>query len=428
MQLVRDIPSGELLTETSAHPTQRSTGAGRDFQLYATGRIVSEIGDRIAIIALVFVIIKLSNSSPLALALFYIARVLPTLAGGLVAGVLVDMLDRRLLMVSADLGRAIVLIAVPTLGSLSLWSLYPLVIVLYIFALLFDTSARAALPDVVPEGKLTGANAVLQGIETSADLAYAVGGGLVVALGLRVPFYIDAVTFLFSAAMVWRMRLPYLSRTVTPVRRNVMAATGEGIAFLLSMPFLRWSTLTFVVAPFAGGVMYVLVPLYANQSLAHSAGLIGPLRQGAFRFSVLEVCLGLGALAGSVLAVRLTRRLPRGRLVGIGILGMGLVDLSFAAIHNIYSAAVIMVAHGVFNGLFAVSVITLVQALTPTELRGRVVAVRNTAINGALALGSAVGGVLLGTVSFSTTWLLVGGLIAVASLAIWVHPQVRNQV
>jgi MFS family permease len=404
------------------------TGSNRDFQLYAVGRIVSEIGDRIAVIALVFVILRLSGGSPVALALFYISRLLPSLAGGLVAGVLVDHVDRRKLMVTADLGRAVLLVAVPTLGTLSLWSLYPLVIVLYSLGLLFDTSGRAALPDVVPEERMTRANGILQGIETAADLAYAVGGGLVVALGLRVPFYIDAATFLFSAAMVWQMRLPYLHRVPIPSVRGIGAHARDGIAFLLSSPFLRWSTLTFLIAPFAGGATYVLVPLYAIRTLAGGPGLIGPLQNGAFRFSMLEVCLGLGALAGSALTVGLARRYPRGRLLAIGVLGAGLMDLSLAGIHSLYLAAIVTMVLGVCNALMGVSVITLVQALTPTEIRGRVVAVRNMGINAALTLGSAVGGVVLGAISPPTMWLLIGAIIVVSSLPLWLHREVRNEV
>ncbi len=412
-------------SEERAHEPVRTN---RDFRLYAAGRIVSQVGDRIGIIALVFVIIHASTNAALALALFYVSRVIPSFLGGIVVGSLVDIVDRRALMVAADLGRAAILIAVPTLGSLTLWSLYPLVILLYALGLVFYTAAQAAIPDVVRPERMTGANAILQGIETSADLAYAIGGGLVLVLGLKVPFYIDAVTFLFSAAMVWQIRLPPLPRVAPPSLKGVATHAREGLTFLLSSPFLRWSTMTLIVAPFAGGAMYVLVPLYAKYSLGQTSSAWGPLRDGAFRFSLLEVCLGLGALAGSGLAVRLARRRPRGQLVGIGILGMGLVDMTFAVIHSIYLAIPIMFIQGVFNGLFVVSVITLVQAITPTEIRGRVLGVRNIAIDGSIAVGSALGGIVLTSISYSTMWLIIGGLIAVASLGIWTQREVRNQV
>lgn len=416
------------MQEASEEGTSQPIRTNRDFQLYATGRIVSAIGDRVGVIALVFIIIQLSGSAPAALAIFYVCRVLPSFLGGILVGSLVDIVDRRTLMILADIGRAAVLVAVPTLGSLSLWSLYPLAIVLYALGLVFYTAAQAAIPDVVRPERMTGANAILQGIDASTDLAYALGGGLVVALGVKLPFYIDAVTFIFSALMVWQMRLPDRPRMPVPSLPALRDHVREGLTFLLSNPFLRWSTLSLTIAPFAGGAMYVLVPLYANHSLAHSPGLVGPLRNGAFRFSVLEVCLGLGVLAASALVVRLADRYPRGKVVGFSILGQGLVVMYFAFTHNIYVVAPLMLVEGVFNGLFVISVITMVQQFTPTEIRGRVVGVRNIAIDGSIALGSAAGGIVLSALTYSTMWLVIGGLIVIASLGILTPSAVRNQV
>jgi dTMP kinase len=201
---------------------------------------------------------------------------------------------------------------------------------------------------------------------------------------------------------------------------------ADGLRFVLATPFLKWSFATFCLAPLAGGAMFVVVPLYANRVLREGP-LTGPLRSGAFRFSVLEVSLGVGALAGSFVAVRLARRWPRGRVFGLGMLGMGCVDLLFATIKNLYVAVPVMAVHGLFNSLFLVSGATLLQQLAPSEMRGRVVAARSSVIYGALALGSAVGGVLLGRVSYSAMWLALGSIIALSSLLIWLRPDVRNQ-
>lgn len=411
------------MSEGSRSP---SIALGNDFRFYASGRAVSEIGDRIALIALVFLVIRLSNNQAFALGLFYLARLLPTLLGGLVAGVIADHFSRRPLMIACDLGRALLLVAVPALSSLTLWTVYPLVVALYTLTLLFDTAARAALPDVVPEAGMTRANALLQAIDSSTDIAYAVGGSLVYALNLRTPFYIDAVTFLFSALMVSRMSIPSLATGPLPRLRAVWMRMRDGLAYLLASPFLKWSSAAFGLAPLAGGAMFVLVPLYAEKVLS-GANLSGPFKSGVFRFSMLEVSLGLGALLGTLLTVRLARHWPRGRLFGIGLLGMGCVDLSFAAITNLFVAMPVMALHGICNSLFLICGVTLVQQLTPSELRGRVIAARSTIIYSALGIGSAVGGVLLTWLSYRTMWLVLGSVIALSSVFIWLRPDVRNQ-
>lgn len=412
---------------TEALGPDPSLGLGRDFRLYVSGQTVSVIGDRVAIIALVFLVIHLTRSSALALALFYVCRVVPTLVAGLVVGVLVDHFNRRRLMIACDLGRALLLIAIPTVTGLQLWILYPLVVVLYALTLLFDTAADAALPDVVPEERMMAANAVLRGIQTVGDFAYAAGGALVFFLKLQAPFYIDAATFLFSALMISGMRIPFRPSAEMPNVLEVGRRITAGLHFVWGHPFLKWSTLTFALAPFAGGAVFVLAPLYANTVLGRGGGLIGPLHSGAFRFSLLEVSLGVGALAGSWLAPRAADRSARGRLFGAGIAGLGAGYAIVSVATNIYVACAVLVVAGIFNSLFVISGMTLVQKLTPSEMRGRVVAARATVINAALALGSLAGGLMLLVLPYRILWLALGAIICASSLFVWFHPEVRGQ-
>jgi len=98
-----------------------------------------------------------------------------------------------------------------------------------------------------------------------------------------------------------------------------------------------------------------------------------------------------------------------------------------ALITNVYLAALAMVASGLFNSLFVVSGITLVQTLTPSGIRGRVLAARLAVINTSLALGSAVGGALLLVIPYRVLWLVLGSVIAASSLFVWLRPEARKQ-
>jgi MFS family permease len=292
---------------------------------------------------------------------------------------------------------------------------------------LFDAAAGAMLPDIVPPSRLTGANSIMTGIRTAADLAYAVGGGMVFVLKLELPFYIDAATFVFSGLMILGMRVPQHKPQSVPSIREVTARIREGITYVLDHPYLKWNTLTFIFAPIAGGAGFVLMPLYAAQSLAHSPGLIGPLRSAAFRFSVLEVAFGSGALLGSALTPVLARRWSRGLLFALGLSGFGVSFALLALIANLYLAAVVILVAGMFNSLFIISGGTLVQALTSSEVRGRVLAARMTVVNSALAIGSAIAGPGLLVFTYSAMWLLLGATVTACSLVAWFHPVMRSQ-
>ncbi len=414
-------------TRGGLESTANATDLGREFRLYVIGQGVSIVGDRVALITLVFLIIRLSHAYAPALALFYICRAAPTVVGGLLVGAVVDRFDRRQLMIGCDLARGFLLVLVPTLTTFDLGILYPMVVLLFAFTLVFTTAARAALPDVVPEQRMMTANATLQGMNDFADIAYALGGTLVFVFGYRIPFYLDALTFAFSAFMIYLMRIPTRRENTSLDARNLVTRIRAGFGFISGHPFLRWSIIAFAVAPIAGGGIYVLAPLYAGATLAHSAGLFGPLRNGAFRFSVLEVALGMGALLGSVTAPRLASRWPRGRLFGTGLVGYGIAYATLALITNLYLAALAIAVSGAFFSIFMVSGMTLNQILTPTEMRGRVLAARFTVINGALVLGSAITGPALLLVSIPTLWLTEGLLVAASSLVVWLLPEVRDQ-
>lgn len=415
--------------DTLEHATtaQDDQGFGREFKLYITAQTVSVIGDRVAIIALTFLVIKLSNSFAPALAVYFVCRLLPTLVGGLLVGVFVDRYDRQRLMVGCDIGRAILLAAVPSLGELTLWSLYPIVVVLYAFTIVFETAARAALPDVVPESRMISANSVIQAIENGGDFAYVVGGALIYLLSLQAPFYLDAATFIVSALCVYAMRLPSVERGGLSSWSEVPVLVRDGFAHLWGNPFLKWSTVVLGIAPVAGGAAFVLTPLFAQHVLGQPPGSTGPLANGAFRYSLLQSGEAAGAVLGTLLASRLARHIPRGALFGIGVTGMGLADGSLGLVNSVYPAMAALLVAGLFNSLFIICGVTLVQTLTPTEVRGRVLAARYTVVNTALALGAALGGVLLLVFSYRGLWFLEGAVIVLSSLLIWLLPAVRGQ-
>lgn len=398
---------------------------GRDFNLYIVAQAVSVVGDRIAIIALTFLVIKLSDSFAPALAVYFVCRLLPTLIGGLLVGVFVDRYNRRYLMVGCDIGRAVLLAAVPSLGALTLWTLYPIVVVLYAFTIVFETAARAALPDVVPEARMIGANSILQGIETGGDLAYVLGGALIYLLSLQAPFYVDAATFVVSALCIFAMRVPSVGAGGLTNWREVSDLVRGGFAHLWAHPFLKWSTIVLGLAPVAGGAAFVITPLFAQHALGH--GTTGALASGAFRYSLLQSGEAVGALVGTVLVGRFARHIPRGTLFGIGVTGMGLADGSLGFVTTVYPAMVALLVAGFFNSLFIICGVTLVQTLTPTQVRGRVLAARYTVANTALALGAALGGVLLLVFSYRSLWFLEGAVIVLSSLFVWLIPRVRSE-
>jgi predicted MFS family arabinose efflux permease len=107
--------------------------------------------------------------------------------------------------------------------------------------------------------------------------------------------------------------------------------------------------------------------------------------------------------------------------------GFGATIAALTIVTNIYAAVLVMALSGVWNVLFAISGSTLTQALTPSEMRGRVMAARMTVIQGSLAIGSALGGFLLIWLPIGAVWLILGFFMVAASGLVWAPSSVRNQ-
>ena len=176
----------------------------RFYRLWA-GQGVSFVGDAISMVALVVLVVEIAGSAS-AVGGVLVARLLPTLASPF-AGVLADRLDRRVILVASDLARAVLVIGLVFTRDLA--TIYVLVFLMGLARTFFNPTIRAAFPSVVGEGDLTRANALISGtFSTSIMVGPALGGLLVATIGVDAAFMVDAVTYLVSAVLLYRIHLP----------------------------------------------------------------------------------------------------------------------------------------------------------------------------------------------------------------------------
>src|SRR5215217_4474646 len=169
------------------------------------GQGISFVGDFVSTVALVILVVDLSESAS-AVGGLLVARLVPTLASPLV-GVLADRLDRRVILVASDLARAILILA--AVFTRDLLVLYVLVFLMGLARTFFNPTIRAAFPSVVGEGDLTRANALISGtFSVSYAVGPALGGLLVAATSVNAAFVLDAATYLISAAFLYLIPLP----------------------------------------------------------------------------------------------------------------------------------------------------------------------------------------------------------------------------
>jgi Na+/melibiose symporter-like transporter len=389
----------------------------RDFRLLWIGQAVSLLGDGIYLVAIAWLVYDISNE-PGALALVGLAWTLPQVAGLLLGGLLSDRLERRRLLVIADLLRfaAISVIAILALADAAeLWHLVVLVVFYGLGEALFQPTFTAIVPDVVPRGELLQANALKELMEP-LGLRFAgpaLGGVLIAVFDVGVAFMVDAGTFAVSAlavSLMSRQRRP--RETVGSLRRDL----AEGFAYVRAHAWL-WATLVgaalFLFLTF--GPFEVLLPYIIRNELDGDADTFG-------------LVLAAGGLGSIMAALTLSRSgIPR-RFVTFmwGAWAAGdllIVGLAVAGVAW-QMCLIALVSFGLGTAAMVVWN-TMMNTLVPAEMLGRVSSFDWFVSTGLIPLSFAVTGPVAELLGARTT-LALSGLLGALTFAFLFVPGVRD--
>ncbi|MDQ6794301.1 MAG: MFS transporter [Chloroflexota bacterium] len=418
------IPGREAVERARRHPYVR-LALNSSFSALWTGQVISLFGDRVHQIALAFLVLS-ATQSPIALAAVFIAATIPNLLFSPVAGTFVDRWDQHEVLVVSDLLRAALVLLIPAAAGINLLLVYPLTFAITTISVFFRPARVAVLPRIVHDEDLLTANSATWIAENLADIVgYPLAGLFVAFLGAALPlaFWIDAATYILSAALLWTIVVP-------PVIRRAGAAIGktsfgeelrEGWRFLRTETTLLANTLQATVAQFTLGILLVLTPIYVTQALG-----AGNDFQARAYYGFLETGIGLGNLVGGFVIGLLGARWARGRTVIVGYAAAGACIALLGVTGHVGIAFGLMTGLGVANMVFVIPSQTMFQERTPQELMGRVVGFRVSLVFGSMTLAMAVGGVLGQLFGAAPVIGAFGVLTLVAGLAGLLVPAVRD--
>jgi predicted MFS family arabinose efflux permease len=388
----------------SVHPSQtppratRRAGRGGALRQSAFRRLwlaesTSLIGTQVTLLAIPSLAILVGGASAAEASLLYALTYLPAIVVSLPIGLVVDRLDRRRLMIAADLARVVVLATVPmvwaTSGQVLMPHLYLVAILMGLAATVYELASQSSLSAIVDEATLGDANAKLATSQSLAQLIGApVAGALVQALGAALAVVIDAVSYVVSALLItslpaWGQGRP--SRPDEP-RSGQLAFLG-GIQTLLHDPYLRRIVAIMAMLNLGGSMVGALFLVFAYRALGLAPATVG-------------VVLAIGSL-GALTAAAVVTRVQ-------AVLGVaGAVRLAaFAASASLWlipaatlgSAPIVLVVYeSAFSfsaTIFWVSQVTLRQGRTPPDVQGRTHAAVRVIALGTLPLGAFLGGVV----------------------------------
>lgn len=278
----------------------------RNFRYFWGGQIVSQLGDWFSAITVQSLLLEYTHGSAGSISLFMIAAMLPGFLLGPYAGVLVDRLPRKTVMVGSDLARmGIALGFLAFRGPGTIWLAYLCVAGLSCFTAFFEPARISTLPNITNEEELVTANALSSVTWSILLTSGALVGGLVASkFGTDVAFVMNALSFAGSAILIGRMKVPPTRDAIK--KGNGLAQMVDGFRYVRHHPELRGAITAKLGWGLAGGIQ-VLMPVIGKE--------IYPLpndRHGQLSISFLFAAGGLGTALGPLLARRFTgREIPR---------------------------------------------------------------------------------------------------------------------
>jgi MFS family permease len=357
------------------------------------GGAVSALGSRVSGLALPLTAVVTLGATPGQMGLLVASDGIPPLVFGLFAGVWVDRVRRRPVLIGADAGRALLLGSIPVaalLGVLRIEQLYAVAFAAALLSILFDVAWSAYLPAVVGRPSLVEANSRFEVSRAAVQVAGpGLGGWLVQLLGAPIAVAADALSFLVSGMCVWLVHAPEPAPAPGPAGGRVWDEIAEGVRAQLAHPVLRPLAGATAVSLFGYGMIFSLQVLYMTR-LGLEPVVIG----------LVFAVGGPAGLLGAVAARRVADRLGLGRtLVGVMLASAAArLLIPLAAVLPAVALVPALVAASVVGGLVApiyfVTELSLRQAVTPDRLLARVGATARVVISAAMLVGGLVGGFL----------------------------------
>ena len=360
----------------------------RDFTLVWWGQMVSQIGDGVSKLALLWFVYSITGS-PLKTTMIGLLQTLPPILFGPFIGVIVDRVPKKLLLISSDLIRALVLGVLPCLlpvDSFSIERLYLMVFVHAVASAVFGPALTAAIPSLVSRHEFTAANALLQ---TTTSIGIIVGPALsgvgIATMSSQEVLCVNAVSYVISALCFLFIRFPRME--MAPTSGGSLAGTFRDVVEGFQYVLHRQRVILMLIGAasmytFATSAFSTLFPVFGKKPLD-----LGPIEVGylwsAFGVGLLLVSLGLVSLSSWSLPKRI-------QLMALSSFISGLTLLGLLFTSNRLVAATLMVIIGMGAGTLTPVAWGVLQEIAPTTLLGRVLAIYNLG-----AMTSAIAGMTI---------------------------------
>ncbi len=388
-----------------------------DFLKLWAAQSLSAMGSRITRTALPMIAILTIDGSPTEIAILSALGVLPGVVVGLLAGGLIDRRPKRPLLIATDLVRALLILTIPLAarsGALAMPQLYLVAAAIGAASALFRIADNAYLPALIGKEALVEGNAKLEATDSIAEsVGPGLAGILIQALTAPVAVVVDALSYLWSALLLGRIRAVETPAASPEVGTSVIADIRIGLRACLDHPVVARLLAAETLTALFGGFFHTLYMIMALETLALSPLVVG----------LIISIGGIGSFIGALVAERLAGRLGLGPMLPLTLAAGNAAALLIPLSELVRPFAVpSLVMHQLvgdaFLSIYLIHAVSLRQRVLALDVLGRANATFHVATGLALPIGAQVAGPLADAIGMSATmWIgAVGGLSAAVAL------------
>jgi MFS family permease len=365
----------------TAHSGRLGALSDSRYRRYWLGSMASVGGIQLVVLGQGWLIVNVLGGSAIALGLLGGATAVPTILITLFGGVLADRIDRRLLLMITALMSAALLLFLATLDATGIVQIWHVVVIAGVLGLVqgMDQPTRNAFfPALIRREDLGSAVALNAILWQSTRIVSPMIGGIAIALfNTAVVFYASAIGFIAMFVVLLTLRVPHTPQQTT---RNILGELREGIGYIArTRLFAALILLTY--AHMLLGMQYIqLMPLVANHYHVGSQGL-----------GLLFTMVGLGAVSGTFITLRVQAGQSLGRTLLLAVAGAECLIVAFALAPTYEVALALLFLASVCNSMFTISSMTALQMRVPDALRGRVMGIHGITFS-MMPLGGLIGG------------------------------------
>ncbi len=380
----------------------------RNISFLWLGQLVSQAGDSITHMAVIWLMLDLTGSPSLTGFIAFAATV-PALIFGLFAGVLADHYRRRTLMLISDLARFFLILLIPLFYTMDMLTPMLLGIVVFTaasFGTLFNPARDAIIPELVHESQLLKINALIQ---STGYLAYFVGlfgaGLLLSSLGIVNLFFLDSGTFLISFFMIMLISYQRGAKRVSTYESRHFAELKKGLRYVIHDD----RRLFWIILITALNNLFIMGPAVVGTPL-----LIKEVWDGSGQdFAFIESSYGVGMLVATIFVYRYASKYKKGTWLMSGLVYDGLTFIPLfwvgrLGVDPFWLTISIIFIHSLGIPFIQVTRTTLVHSMVPGHMQGRVFSMINLAVIGVMSISVALTGILAEWISTRTIFLIIG--------------------